>query len=99
METLPLVLIALPFVAVAAYRLIVTDMDGLARHRGEYVAIQLDSSTIRGVLVSTHRDSVVLADAAEITQGADVSIERAVVPRARIPYVQVGATIAEDALR
>lgn len=98
-ELVALAILAVPFVAVGAWWAVVSQHDGMRDHLGTYVAVQLENTVIRGVLTGVHRDVLVLRDAAELTEAADVSIEEALIPRARITYVQTGVSITEDALK
>lgn len=93
-------ILAAPFVAVFAYWWVILRRDGLQDRVGEFVAIQLENTVLRGVLTGVHRDVLVLRDAAELTTEADVDLgESAVlVPRSRITYVQVGPEVTRDAL-
>ena len=71
---------------------------GLRKRIGEYVVCQLENVAVRGILVGVHRDVLELADPAELTEGGEVVLDqRALIPRERISYVQVGPATTKDA--
>lgn len=75
---------------------------GLRSRKGQIVAVQLDHGvTLRGVLTGVYRDTISLDDVAHLTEeGPDLLLgqDTALIPRARISYVQVGPGVLKDAL-
>ena len=75
-------------------------MRGIAKRKGEWVAVQLDmGTTIRGVLTGVYADSLVLSHATVLGVEGDFSLgqDEAVLPRSRVSYLQVGPGVTKDA--
>ncbi len=73
--------------------------EALRKRIGEWVIVQLDVTTLRGVLTDVTADSLVLRHAAEVVESAALSMgdDEAIVPRSRVVYVQHGPAVVRDA--
>jgi hypothetical protein len=99
MEPIALAIAALPFLGVFAWWLIIDRRDGLRSNVGTFIAVNLENTVVRGVLSGVYTETIVLHDAAELTEGGDISLAGAVViPRSRITYIQTGPSVTADAL-